>query len=108
MNLDETVSVTENFLTKRAVKDELPMFKAYDVNPFHYECEGCSERIWRNLMVKELRNDTDVRAYANEMLRQVIKHKEAQPPREEGSEDEDYEDENGRYSFNDEYDVDEE
>jgi hypothetical protein len=75
-NLDDTVSITENFLAKRAFKDELPLFKAYDRNPFQYDCNGCVERIWRNLMNKVLRNDTEARTYARKMLQQVLKHKE--------------------------------
>lgn len=74
MNLDDTVSVTENFLGSRAVKDELPVFQALKLNPFPFNSENATERVWRNLMNRDLRDDVQLRRYAREMLKQVSAH----------------------------------
>lgn len=69
LNLDENLSITENFLSVGAI-DELAQYYAYDWNPLSYESEGVAKRVWRNLMKTDL-SDGHLRKYANEMLKQV-------------------------------------
>ena len=69
MNLDENVSITENFLSVGGL-DELAQFFNYDWNPLSYECEGAAKRVWRNLMNRDLK-DSSIKKFAKEMLRQV-------------------------------------
>ena len=71
LNLDENLSVTENFLSLGAM-DELAKFHAFDWNLFQFDSEGASERVWRNLMNRDLMKDRDARKYGQEMLRQCM------------------------------------
>ena len=103
MNLNNAVSVTENFLTERAVKDELPIFKYFDgTKPFSFKCKGCIDRIWRNLMGRDLK-DVEVRRYAVAMLRQIKRNKIIL---EEMGHDHDHDEDN--HSHEDEEDDDDE
>jgi len=53
LNLDDNVSVTENFMPVSAL-DELAQYAAHDWNPFHFESEGAARRVWRNLVNRDL------------------------------------------------------
>ncbi len=80
LNLDENVSVTENFLSVSAL-DELAKFYAYGWNPFHYNTEEAATRVWRNLMVRDLKHQpAELRKFARDMVKQV---KTVLPPTEE-------------------------
>ena len=69
LNLDENLSVTENFLAVSAM-DELAKFYAYDWSPFHFDSQKASHRVWTNLMNRDL-EDKVQKAFAREMLKQV-------------------------------------
>lgn len=69
LNLDENLSITENFLGIAAL-DELAQYHAYDWNPFQFGVKSAAKRIWTNLMNRDLK-DRKVKSYAKEMLKQV-------------------------------------
>ncbi len=84
LNLDENVSVTENFLPSTAL-DEMAQFFAYSMNPFHFESAGASERIWKNLINRDL--DKNTRRYLKAVLKQVLS---VEPPENIPDVQEDY------------------
>lgn len=71
LNIDETVSVTENFLSIASIKDELALFKTIDYEIIEVDTNEPTNLVWRNLMNRDLNEFKDIRRYAREMLRQV-------------------------------------
>lgn len=91
LNIDENVSVTENFLQVRVrtlsdstffilmssnvslqvnVLDELSKYFAYKLNVVQYDNPDSAKRVWRNLMQRDL-PDGPEKTYAKEMYKQV-------------------------------------
>ncbi len=84
LNLDENVSITENFLPLTSV-DEIAQFSAYKVNPFAFEAPGSAQRVFRNLVNRDL--DRESRRFARAMYRQVSS---VEPPEDMPEFQEDY------------------
>ena len=72
LNLDENLSITENFLAVSAI-DEVAKFHALQWNPMHYDCVDAAKRVWFNLIYRDIK-DKDTRRYAKEMLQQIEEH----------------------------------
>lgn len=80
LNLDETLSVTENFMGVQAAMSELPLFHALEWEVFELDGEDSStheltKTIWRNMMGREF--SVEERRFAQAMWRQIMKQKEA-------------------------------
>ena len=69
LNLDENLSITENFLHVSAL-DELAKYYVYDRNPMQYEVEHAAKRTWTNVISRGL-IEKEQRRYAVAMLDQI-------------------------------------
>eukprot|EP00095_Tigriopus_kingsejongensis_P005222 maker-scaffold585_size130225-snap-gene-0.20 protein:Tk05222 transcript:maker-scaffold585_size130225-snap-gene-0.20-mRNA-1 annotation:"bifunctional arginine demethylase and lysyl-hydroxylase jmjd6-like" len=69
LNIDENLSITENFLPVGAM-DELAKYYVFDQNPMQYDVEHAAERTWKNLLNRDL-VDKKHRRYAKAMLQQI-------------------------------------
>ena len=70
LNLDTTLSVTENFMSELSVMHELPVAKSLRASPLHWPTLDPTQRMWRNLMHRRLCSG-ESRKFARAQLEQT-------------------------------------
>ncbi|XP_059079459.1 uncharacterized protein LOC131877717 [Tigriopus californicus] len=69
LNIDENLSITENFLHVGAM-DELAKYYVFEQKPMQYDVENAAKRTWMNLVNRDIK-DKRHRRYAKAMLQQI-------------------------------------